>query len=297
MNKYGIEIIECYKTVYSDENALIRERKELSYVSKMGHTHDFYHYSFVLVSKNDCIRIDHRNIPLKSGYIYMVKPGILHAFEKNCSSSLEIIELKFKITDEEIKNISSSLPNFLYAPEVLPILSEIIDECASSAFNDGLAFLKINELLIKLRRMAREKRPIDSPDEYRILSVKNKYSALIDYINQNYCKKLTVSDLANFIHMEKVYFCKQFKKNFDLTPMNYVNLVRIYHSLNLLEYTELSIDKISEEVGFGCQNSYNKAFKKSYNLTPKQYRTKIRKELSLKYAEIHGKTNLYTLQN
>ena len=89
--------------------------------------------------------------------------------------------------------------------------------------------------------------------------------------------------MADFMHMEKGYFSKQFKKAFNITPMHYLNLVRIQNSLNLLEYTNLSIDRISEQLGFSCQNSYQKAYKKHFEITPKQYREKVKHEFKTKY--------------
>ena len=82
--------------------------------------------------------------------------------------------------------------------------------------------------------------------------------------------------------MEKGYFIKQFKKCFNITPMNYIQAVRINRSLNLIEYTDMSIAKIEEEIGFLNQNSFIKAFKSLYSVTPNDYRKKIRIDINKK---------------
>ena len=59
-----------------------------------------------------------------------------------------------------------------------------------------------------------------------------------------------------------------------MTPLNYINTLRLGQSLNDLLYTEKSIEEIAVENGFPNPRSYTTAFRRNYEMTPSQYRKK-----------------------
>ncbi len=55
-------------------------------------------------------------------------------------------------------------------------------------------------------------------------------------------------------------------------PKQYIDNIRLSFSLQWLENTTLSIQKISDELGYSSQFHFSKAFKQSYNVSPAQHR-------------------------
>lgn len=115
----------------------------------------------------------------------------------------------------------------------------------------------------------------------RILSdVKSKYISgeiekilpCLKYIEENYNKQITLSELSEILHINQNYLCRLFKGATNSTVMEYINFVRIWKAENLLTTTSDSVLDISMEVGFSSISYFNRVFKKLKNTTPTVYR-------------------------
>ena len=110
-----------------------------------------------------------------------------------------------------------------------------------------------------------------------LFSDNNQYSILKrakNYINDNYNKKITISDIAKHLYISDYYLCHLFKDNLNYTVNDYIIRVRIEKSVELMENRELNIKDIMHEVGFSSQSYFNKIFKKMLGVTPGKYRNK-----------------------
>lgn len=70
-----------------------------------------------------------------------------------------------------------------------------------------------------------------------------------------------------------------FKKQYDISPINYLIEKRIQESMNLIENTNYSLSDISFIVGFNSQSYYSQIFKRKTGLTPAEHRKKHRKKI------------------
>lgn len=94
----------------------------------------------------------------------------------------------------------------------------------------------------------------------------------VEYIENNYNQKISISTLAEFCHCSESSFFKLFKKTMGVTPIAYKHNIMIQHSLDLLSHTNLSIDEISARVGFSSSNYFRKIFIKLTGKRPKELR-------------------------
>lgn len=95
---------------------------------------------------------------------------------------------------------------------------------------------------------------------------------ILTYIDNNYYKKLTLSDLSNMINYNKDYFTRIFKKYTGVSCFDYITNVRINEAKNLLQTTNLSISTISEKVGYDSQSYFILRFKQLNNISPLTFR-------------------------
>ncbi|MBQ8309183.1 MAG: AraC family transcriptional regulator [Clostridia bacterium] len=109
----------------------------------------------------------------------------------------------------------------------------------------------------------------------------NHIWSVIEYINNNYIEKLTLTDLATRANLSPNQFLRRFESIMGVSPIQYVNYLRIDRAKHLLEKTNKSISQILEEVGFYDSAHFSKAFKSYYGYSPRQYR-EIVQEKSLK---------------
>lgn len=109
---------------------------------------------------------------------------------------------------------------------------------------------------------------------------KNIYSLhvkkAIDYISLNYSELITLSNISNYLGINKSYFSSIFKKETGKTFTQMLNEIRIEKSKELLLETDLSALDIALSVGFNNQNYYNIVFKKITNETPMEFRHNLR---------------------
>lgn len=95
---------------------------------------------------------------------------------------------------------------------------------------------------------------------------------LTDYINNNFNKQLTLEESAKKLNMSRTYLSKLFHSNTGFTFKNYLSIIRIKHSKELLRNTNKSVIDIANECGFEDSNYFSTVFKKSENMSPLKYR-------------------------
>lgn len=95
---------------------------------------------------------------------------------------------------------------------------------------------------------------------------------IVEYIEKNYKKDLSLSDIAEYFGYEYVYFSRIFNRIFSMSFNDYLNVYRFNEACAMLLKTEMTVTKISEECGFKSIRSFNHVFKKLADVSPREYR-------------------------
>lgn len=104
------------------------------------------------------------------------------------------------------------------------------------------------------------------------------FSKILCFIAQHFQQSITLNDLATMAGLSPTHFCRVFKKQVGIGPMRYVLQVRLYHSLNKLNNSLLSINEIGRECGFRDGGHFSRTFHKFLGHSPSAYR----------HGEAHG---------
>ncbi|MBQ2923348.1 MAG: AraC family transcriptional regulator [Tyzzerella sp.] len=96
----------------------------------------------------------------------------------------------------------------------------------------------------------------------------------IQYMEENYGRKITLTELADLVHMTPNYFCNYFKKQTGLTPFTQLNSIRVRRASKMLRNTETSIAEIAEACGYENVSFFIRKFKEIRGCTPSVYRKK-----------------------
>lgn len=91
---------------------------------------------------------------------------------------------------------------------------------------------------------------------------------------QNYHLPSPVAAMAAYSKMTERGFHRRFKRATGQAPAEYVQTVRVEEAKQLLETTNMSIDEISEEVGYNEPSSFRLAFRKRVGISDSAYRKK-----------------------
>lgn len=95
-----------------------------------------------------------------------------------------------------------------------------------------------------------------------------------DYIKLNISQAMTLPQLAKIAVVSSNYLSVIFKKETGVTVSQYIAIQRCKKAAELLHQTNLSIQEISQYVGYLDNNYFVKVFKEQYHCTPSSYRRK-----------------------
>jgi len=97
-------------------------------------------------------------------------------------------------------------------------------------------------------------------------------AAGIDYVDKNYSEKITVSMLADVCHMSETHFRRMFLQSMNISPLAYINRIRVEAACRLLHTTNEPIGDIAVKCGFITITALNRNFKEIAGMTPTQWR-------------------------
>jgi len=101
----------------------------------------------------------------------------------------------------------------------------------------------------------------------------NSYVARVKvYVEDHLEEELSLSHLADFIHLAPSYLSQLFKKQTGEGLNDFVAERRIYKACRLLWTTSLSVSDIARIVGFQDVNYFSRVFKQRQYLTPLEFR-------------------------
>lgn len=98
------------------------------------------------------------------------------------------------------------------------------------------------------------------------------------FVLLNLDKKITLSDVAEHLHMNPSYFSRMFKQHTQMNFIDYVNQMKMEEAKKLIDHTSESIEKIADKLGFESKGYFLKVFKKYYGLSPIEYKQGARSQ-------------------
>ena len=108
---------------------------------------------------------------------------------------------------------------------------------------------------------------------------------VLDYINRNINKEITIDELSNIFYFDKTYIMKRFKKEIGVSIHDYINRVRILNSLSLYRYDNYILS-IALNNGFNSIEYYSEMFKKIIGVNPYKYKKFINRSFDITDKEI-----------
>lgn len=110
--------------------------------------------------------------------------------------------------------------------------------------------------------------------DYAAFSASQKSVATIicDFIGMHFTEDINRNSLAEIVYLDPDYTARLFKKETGISLVNYIIGKRIAMAKDLLANTELSVNLISDKVGYGNYSYFTKLFKKETGFTPVDYR-------------------------
>ncbi len=96
----------------------------------------------------------------------------------------------------------------------------------------------------------------------------------VDYIHKNYTSELlNVSELSKMCNITPEYFRHIFKTNYGVSPIKYINSLKIQRAKELLESGLYRVSDTAELSGYSDISHFSREFKKATGVMPSQFGT------------------------
>ena len=145
-----------------------------------------------------------------------------------------------------------------------------------AAINETLYFL----LETLLRSNAQLIHEINNIHAARLSTKKEIYRRLNevrDYIDSCFNEDITLESLSRIALMSPFHLLRQFKKNYHVTPHQYLINRRLEKAKVFVTRSDSALADICFITGFRDASSFSKLFRKRYGLSPQQYREAIKR--------------------
>ena len=104
----------------------------------------------------------------------------------------------------------------------------------------------------------------------------NRIRDVLSYIRKNIKRSIKMEDLTEICHLSKDHFIRLFKKEMEVTPVQYINQTKIKRAQLMLITENSSVKNIAYALSFENVYYFNRLFKKITGLTPVEYKKSLR---------------------
>ena len=235
------------------------------------HTHNHVELFYIIGGKGQFL-INDQLYPVNTNHLVIINPNVIHTEVSLNAQPLEYIVLGVDGIELSISGTSNGQFCILDHFESLDIASCLRNilremEMKQPGYEDVCqAFMEI--LIIRLMRST----GLSLPSETSAVSTNRQCAAVRRYIDLHFKEALTLEQLAEEGHMNKFYLSHAFKREYGVSPINYMISRRIEESKCLLAETDLSLSQIAQLLGFSSLSYFSQVFHRTQSISPKEYR-------------------------
>ncbi|MCD8156638.1 MAG: helix-turn-helix domain-containing protein [Clostridiales bacterium] len=153
----------------------------------------------------------------------------------------------------------------------------LLDQCAAFYFDResdgrtelsmGSCYLQIMEFMVSHFMVPLEEGRED-PEKSRVRSIRN-------FIQMNYTRQVSLTELAERFYMLPAYLSRYIKKVIGKSFLEYPLQVRLDAAVNAMAPTDKTMPRIALDNGFANVAIFNKTFRTAYGMTPSAWREQI----------------------
>ena len=239
--------------------------------NSMPHTHSYLELFYIVGGKGQFL-IQDQLYPVDVNNLVIINPNVLHTEVSLDAHPMEYIVLGIEgmeLTASGGYNGQFTILDHFESVDISGCLRNILREMRQkkNGYKDVCqAYMDI--LIIRLMRNT----ALAVLAEPQTASENRQCAAVRRYIDLHYKEPLTLEQLADEAHMNKYYLSHSFKREYGVSPINYMISRRIEESKYLLAETDLSMSQIAQLLGFSSLSYFSQVFRKTQDTSPMEYR-------------------------
>lgn len=219
--------------------------------------------------------VDDHTYPIEEGMIVLINKNTGHIQTSNPANPLTLWNMSIRVREMDELGENMLLPSGYKAVFPAGRWKTACEACCRELFREmmergeyyeAMSLSMVEQyLLLSLRALKSNGELLEEKKKSLAVQVKK-------YIDENYAKDITLDHLAVTFHCNKYHLAHEMKKNYHISPVNYLINRRIGEAQNLICTTKLPINEIARVVGYENTNYFNRLFCKKVGLAPTQFR-------------------------
>ncbi|SFK71488.1 AraC-type DNA-binding protein [Paenibacillus sp. 1_12] len=243
-----------------------------------AHQHADFEQLFIVLSGAGWIHSGAESCEIKEGLAFLFRRSVSHSFQ--FTDETVTLDFKFRLLDGAVIDALSNVQASCLCQGVH--LSEI-----KQWYKLSLQRLKYPNSVMPLRIEAGFKSTLvslflgnaaASLHDSTVLSNIDDDEPIAAYLRLNLAHKITLDQLSRRFGYNPNYLIRVFSGKTGLTPIQYLQEIRLEKATEYLEFTALPITEIAEKVGWSLPY-FSKMIKERIGLTPSQYRKSLINEV------------------
>lgn len=188
---------------------------------------------------------------------------------------------RFTLHWENIRSFTERFPNLTPEWQVFSLDDRIVT-CAGGVAAADLVLKLINdhygdELSQTVMNMCLLSRRRDGGDEQTTslssrLGTRNRHLLkAVSFLEQSIEEPFSIDEYAEKIGVSRRQIERLFQKNLGVTPLQYLNNLRLQHGRALLSETDMSVLDTAIACGYGSSSHFSKSFRKKFGISPHKF--------------------------
>lgn len=247
------------------------------------HTHNSFEILLLVEGEMEIMR-QSKKYHMKPGYVFLCSPNFLHSYTGNGVYARYMVKFSQRFMETYFTHGFYRKLTKCFTSEVIRLneeekrkfiaLFEFMIKTRSEGGTYPLQLANIMDMLDRASERKTETHILPENTSKETAAIVN----VIIYINSHYRSIKSIDEVAQACFISKSYLCHIFKKEYDMTVMEYLKRVRIRHACEFLATSDKTFTLIATKLGFADISHFTKNFKKIMGCTPREYRDSKRKE-------------------
>lgn len=209
---------------------------------------------------------------LQAGHMFYCQPGVLVNMIADHDAPWVTMWIRF--TGEYVASLMNTIAlsddNPVFTVNQAPIVKDEMANILKMSRLDNTNDLDYAAQLINLINALRttfNKTTTKYSNPQKILILK-----ATQYIRNNYDTPITVTDVVNYLGIDRTYLFRIFKIYLEVSPKSYLTNTRLRAAKDMLIKSDTSIKFIALSCGYTNYVHFSKAFRKQVGMSPSQFK-------------------------